>query len=72
MAVWNLGSINADLVYTVPHIPAPGETLSSTNRATYMGGKGANMSVAIARARGAALTTLARLARKAVGPLLGY
>lgn len=50
MAIWNLGSINADLVYTVPHIPAPGETLSSTNRATYMGGKGANMSVAIARA----------------------
>jgi len=50
MAIWNLGSINADLVYTVPHIPAPGETLSSTNRSTYMGGKGANMSVAIARA----------------------
>ena len=50
MAIWNLGSINADLVYTVPHIPAQGETLSSTNRATYMGGKGANMSVAIARA----------------------
>ena len=50
MAIWNLGSINADLVYTVPHIPAPGETLSSTNRDTYMGGKGANMSVAIARA----------------------
>lgn len=50
MAIWNLGSINADLVYSVPHIPAPGETLSSTDRKTYMGGKGANMSVAIARA----------------------
>jgi len=50
MAIWNLGSINADLVYSVPHIPAPGETLSSTGRATFMGGKGANMSVAIARA----------------------
>lgn len=50
MAIWNLGSINADLVYAVLHIPEPGETLSSTDRATFMGGKGANMSVAIARA----------------------
>ncbi|HEV8035367.1 MAG TPA: ribokinase, partial [Yoonia sp.] len=32
MAIWNLGSINADFVYRVPHIPAPGETLSSTGR----------------------------------------
>ncbi len=50
MAIWNLGSINADIIYAVPHIPAPGETLASTGRATFMGGKGANMSVAIARA----------------------
>ena len=50
MAIWNLGSINADIVYSVPHIPTPGETLSSTNRQTFLGGKGANMSVAAARA----------------------
>ena len=50
MAIWNLGSINADIVYTVPHIPAPGETLSSLKRQTFLGGKGANMSVAAARA----------------------
>lgn len=50
MAIWNLGSINADFVYSVPHVPAPGETLSSTNRQTFLGGKGANMSVAAARA----------------------
>ncbi len=50
MGIWNLGSINADFVYAVPHIPAPGETLSSTNRQTFLGGKGANMSVAAARA----------------------
>ena len=49
MAVWNLGSINIDIVYSVPHIPAPGETLASTGRAMFLGGKGANMSVAIAR-----------------------
>ena len=49
MAVWNLGSINIDNVYTVPHIPAPGETLAATDQANFLGGKGANMSVAIAR-----------------------
>ena len=50
MAIWNLGSINIDQVYSVPHIPAPGETLAATERAEYLGGKGANMSVALARA----------------------
>jgi len=40
MAIWNLGSINADFVYSVPHLPAPGETLSSTNRQVFLGGKG--------------------------------
>lgn len=50
MAIWNLGSINADFVYSVPHIPAPGETLSSTKREVFLGGKGTNMSVAAARA----------------------
>lgn len=50
MAIWNLGSINADFVYSVPHIPAPGETLSSTGRQMFLGGKGTNMSVAAARA----------------------
>ncbi|AGI70133.1 pfkB family carbohydrate kinase [Octadecabacter antarcticus 307] len=50
MTIWNLGSINADFVYSVPHIPVPGETLASTGRAVFLGGKGANMSVAAARA----------------------
>ena len=50
MTIWNLGSINADFVYRVPRIPAPGETLASTGRQTFLGGKGANMSVAAARA----------------------
>ena len=50
MTIWNLGSINADFVYSVPHIPAPGETLASTGRKVFLGGKGANMSVAAARA----------------------
>ncbi|GGB92569.1 ribokinase [Marivita lacus] len=50
MTVFNLGSINADLFYRVPHLLAPGETLASTKHSRGLGGKGANMSVAIARA----------------------
>ena len=50
MTIWNLGGINADHVYGVPHIPAPGETLDGTSHSLYLGGKGANMSVAAARA----------------------
>lgn len=50
MAIWNLGSINVDYAYAVPHIPAPGETIAAAGRTTGLGGKGANMSVACARA----------------------
>lgn len=50
MTIWNLGSINADHVYAVPHIPTPGETLAATALDHGLGGKGANMSVAAARA----------------------
>lgn len=50
MAIWNLGSINIDHFYDLPHIPAPGETLAATGLSTGLGGKGANMSVAAARA----------------------
>jgi ribokinase len=50
MAVFNLGSINTDLFYQVPHLLAPGETLASTEHNRGLGGKGANMSVAVARA----------------------
>jgi ribokinase len=50
MTIFNLGSINADLVYRLPHLPQPGETLASTGFSRGLGGKGANMSVAAARA----------------------
>lgn len=48
--VWCLGSINIDLFYDVPHIPAPGETLAATSHSSGLGGKGANQSVAAAKA----------------------
>lgn len=50
MAIYNLGSINADYFYHVPHLPGPGETIAATNLTRGLGGKGANMSVAAARA----------------------
>ena len=50
MTIWNLGSINADMVYALPHLPAPGETLAASGLEKFLGGKGANMSVAAARA----------------------
>jgi ribokinase len=50
LAIWNLGSINIDHVYQVPHLPAPGETLAATAYSMGLGGKGANQSVAAARA----------------------
>ncbi|MBD3665242.1 ribokinase [Sulfitobacter aestuariivivens] len=60
--IWNLGSINADNFYRVPHLPGPGETLAATDFQQGLGGKGANMSVAAARA-GARVTHIG-----AVGP----
>lgn len=50
MTIYNLGSINVDLFYQVPHLPTAGETLAATHVAEGLGGKGANMSVAAARA----------------------
>ncbi|WP_102224068.1 ribokinase [Acidimangrovimonas sediminis] len=46
MTIFNLGSINLDHVYSVPHLPAPGETLAAMAYSTGLGGKGANQSVA--------------------------
>lgn len=43
-----VGSINADLMLSVPRHPVPGETLPATVRATSPGGKGANQACAAA------------------------
>ncbi|MFC5738853.1 ribokinase [Sinirhodobacter huangdaonensis] len=50
MTVYTLGSINADHLYRLPHLPAPGETLAALSYSVGLGGKGANQSVALARA----------------------
>ncbi len=50
MTIYNLGSINADHFYQVPHLPQPGETLAANAFSTGLGGKGINQSVAAALA----------------------
>ena len=50
MSIFNLGSINIDYIYTLPRLLAAGETLASTSFSAALGGKGANQSIALARA----------------------
>ena len=50
MKILNIGSLNIDRSYQVPHIVQPGETLCSTSYCVYCGGKGLNQSIALARA----------------------
>lgn len=50
MSIFNLGSINADHIYRVKHLPGPGETIAALSLSTGLGGKGANQSIAAARA----------------------
>ncbi len=49
-AVYNLGSLNIDRVVRVPRIVAAGETIAGGRYEVFAGGKGANQSVALARA----------------------
>lgn len=74
MAVYNLGSINLDHVYRVPHLPQPGETLSAVDYTVGLGGKGANQSVAVAKA-GAVIRHIGCVGREgtwALGRLRDY
>lgn len=50
MTIFNLGSINIDLIYRVSHFPSPGETMTTLEHERMLGGKGANQSIALARA----------------------
>lgn len=50
MKILNFGSLNLDHVYSVDHFVRPGETLASLHYQKFVGGKGLNQSVALARA----------------------
>ncbi|GIJ50289.1 ribokinase [Virgisporangium aliadipatigenens] len=52
MAIYVVGSINADLTTVVPHRPTGGETVLASELRRSPGGKGANQAVAAARAGG--------------------
>ena len=59
-SILNLGSLNIDRVLRVPHIARAGETIASTSLHEFAGGKGANQSIALARA-GARVAHLGRI-----------
>jgi ribokinase len=59
------GSINIDLVFAVPHIPQPGETVLCPEAVIQPGGKGANQAVAAAR-DGAAVAMVGAVGRDAL------
>jgi ribokinase len=50
MKVLVFGSLNIDMVFSVDHIAAPGETISSAALSRSAGGKGANQAAALAKA----------------------
>ncbi len=50
MKVLNIGSLNLDYVYSVDHIILPGETEATGSRNVFLGGKGINQSMALAKA----------------------
>lgn len=55
MKILNLGSLNFDKVYDLEHFVGAGETLLSTGYSEFLGGKGLNQSLALAKA-GAAVS----------------
>lgn len=52
MTIFNLGSINVDYFYKMPHLVRAGETIAASELTIGLGGKGINQSIAIGRAGG--------------------
>lgn len=51
--LWVFGSLNVDLVVRMDRFPRAGETLMGSDFATFLGGKGGNQAMALARLGGA-------------------
>ena len=63
MTVFNFGSINVDHIYRVSNFVRPGETLATQSYQRMLGGKGANQSIALARA-GAKVKHIGRISEE--------
>lgn len=61
MTIYNFGSINVDHVYRLSALARPGETVAARSLSRGLGGKGANQSIAAARA-GAAVRHIGAIA----------
>lgn len=48
--ILSYGSLNVDIVYSMPHFVQPGETIAASKTEQFPGGKGLNQSVALSRA----------------------
>lgn len=62
MRICNLGSLNIDRVYGVEHFVSAQETVLATKYERFLGGKGLNQSIALARSGGN------RFPRGGIGP----
>ena len=47
--ILNFGSLNMDMVYSMPHFVRPGETIAANKMEMFPGGKGLNQSVALSK-----------------------
>ena len=47
--ILNFGSLNIDMVYSMPHFVQPGETIAANKMELFPGGKGLNQSVALSK-----------------------
>lgn len=56
------GSVNVDLIFELPNLPAPGETVLCPGHTLGPGGKGANQAAAAAKA-GAEVTLVGKVGR---------
>jgi len=63
------GSINIDLVFALPSLPRPGETVLGTGYRSVPGGKGANQAVAAVR-DGARVAMVGRVGRDSFGTMM--
>jgi len=67
--LWVVGSLNMDVVVTVPRHPLPGETVLGGDYTTYPGGKGGNQAVAAAKL-GSPVVMVAQVGSDAFGQSL--